>query len=126
MKLKQQFMTLNSSGQARSTGHNFVITIMGLEVVDTTLILLSGLAQMFGRLVLNVSSPPMRKPLPESGLLSWSILSLFVLLLSLFAVVKIVSNTELETNQRIMWLLIVFFIPLFGPIIYFFVRSREI
>lgn len=64
--------------------------------------------------------------LPESGLLVWSILCLFVLLLSLFAVVKILSNTELETNQRIMWLLIVFFIPLFGPIIYFFVRSREI
>lgn len=64
--------------------------------------------------------------LPGGALFIWTIFSFAAFALSIFAVIKIVSNEKFETNEKIMWLLIVFFMPVFGPIIYFFVRSREI
>ena len=60
---------------------------------------------------------------PAIGLIIWQILILSILLFGIIAIIDIAIN-KFENNQKIMWILICFFVP-FGGLIYFLIGRKQ-
>ncbi len=59
-------------------------------------------------------------------LLFISFITVFIVLLPLLALISVVKN-KFEGNDKIVWLLIILFLPFLGSILYFFIgRNKRI
>lgn len=57
------------------------------------------------------------------GLLALQFFLLLTLALFLFAIVSIVKN-EFKNNDKLIWILIILFLPIFGSVLYFFIGRK--
>ena len=55
---------------------------------------------------------------PDISLIIWTILSLFALGLIIYAVIHLAYNQNVQPSQKLLWLILVIFVPVFGAIIY--------
>ncbi len=60
---------------------------------------------------------------PAIGLIMWQLLIISILFLGIVAIIDIAIN-RFENNQKIMWILICFFVP-FGGLIYFIIGRKQ-
>ena len=57
---------------------------------------------------------------PEPSLILWVLLFLAHIIVLMVALIQIGRSNSRETNERLMWVLIVLFLPLAGSILYFY------
>lgn len=53
------------------------------------------------------------------------LLGLLVFIFQIWMLIDAVKNPGLSGNQRIVWVLVIIFIPCLGPLIYFFVGRNK-
>ncbi len=63
--------------------------------------------------------------IPGLGLILWTLLSLGSILLILLAVVNLTKNPNLTSNTKVLWILLIISLPLFGAIAYFINRKNS-
>ena len=56
---------------------------------------------------------------PDIGLLAWTALAFFSVILLIVASISLVRNKTLEGTSKLMWALIIIFVPIIGSILYF-------
>jgi hypothetical protein len=61
---------------------------------------------------------------PELLLLLWTLLSIASVLLSVIAIIQIIRARFKDTNGRLIWVLIVLFLPVAGSVLYFFFGKK--
>jgi len=61
---------------------------------------------------------------PDFGLFAWMIISLLFLILPLIALIDILTHSYSE-NNKIIWILVVIFIPFLGSILYFIIGRKQ-
>jgi O-antigen ligase len=60
------------------------------------------------------------------GLLFWTLLAIPIFLLWIFALVSVLRN-DFEGNDKIVWLVLIIFLPFIGSILYFAIgRSKRV
>ncbi len=64
---------------------------------------------------------PFFLPLPTFGVL----ISLAVTIFWLWMLTDCASNESSEGNDKLIWILIILFVPLFGSVIYYFIRRPQ-
>lgn len=64
---------------------------------------------------------------PDFGILFWIFIGigLINLLLFLVALISILKNDFADSTIKLMWVLIVLFVPFFGPIVYFAIGGKH-
>lgn len=64
--------------------------------------------------------------LAGAGILTILLFVLFIILLPIFALISVLMN-EFQGNDKIMWVLIIIFLPFLGSLLYFLIgRGRRI
>ncbi|TCJ18609.1 hypothetical protein EPD60_03665 [Flaviaesturariibacter flavus] len=63
--------------------------------------------------------------IPGTGLFFWTVLSFLFLLLPVFALVSLLRANFKDTNTKLIWVLVVLFVPLAGALLYFFIGRRQ-
>jgi hypothetical protein len=63
--------------------------------------------------------------MPEWGLILWSILALAALVFWIIALVSILRNDFKGTNDKLIWILVVIFMPMIGSILYFTIGRKD-
>ena len=63
--------------------------------------------------------------IPGLGLILWTLLSLGSVILILLAVVNLTKNPNLTSNTKVLWILLIISLPLFGAIAYFINRKNS-
>lgn len=64
---------------------------------------------------------------PDLGLMGWMVISILVLALWLTALVSVLRNDFRDSTEKLIWVLVILFLPLLGSILYFAIgRSRKI
>jgi len=61
---------------------------------------------------------------PELGLIFWVAFVIFVILFPLFALISVFSN-RFPNNEKLIWVLVILFAPLFGAMIYFIMGKSK-
>jgi hypothetical protein len=61
---------------------------------------------------------------PELLLLLWTLLWIASVLLSVIAIIQIIRARFKDTNGRLIWVLIVLFLPVAGSVLYFFFGKK--
>ena len=66
--------------------------------------------------------------LPEWGLIFWTAIIFLVLLMvpMLVALVSILKNEFKDSAVKLTWVIVVIFLPVIGPIVYFFIGRNQI
>ncbi|WP_207495096.1 PLDc N-terminal domain-containing protein [Aridibaculum aurantiacum] len=65
--------------------------------------------------------------LPEVGLIIWMLLALAILVLPIFALVHLIKTNFRDRTTKLIWVLIIVFVPVAGSIIYFvFDRKQKV
>ena len=64
--------------------------------------------------------PPLAVGLWTAGI---TVASVIALVLAIWAISSVLRNTELSTGAKVGWIVVILFLPIFGSIIYFGVRS---
>ncbi len=63
---------------------------------------------------------------PDYSILIWTIgIGLLNLILFLVALISILKNEFTDSTIKLMWVLIVLFVPFFGPIVYFAIGGKH-
>lgn len=63
---------------------------------------------------------------PDYGILIWTIgIGLLNLILFLVVLISILKNEYTDSTIKLMWVLIVLFVPFFGPIVYFAIGGKH-
>jgi len=63
---------------------------------------------------------------PEMGLFVWSSVVLMMIILPILALISILKN-RFKDNDKLIWALVVLFLPLFGSLLYFIMgRSKRL
>ncbi len=63
--------------------------------------------------------------LPNTALIFWTVITLLFFLFSVIAIIHIVSNKNTEAPYKLMWVIIVLFIPFVGSLLYFIFRKKK-
>ena len=58
------------------------------------------------------------------GLIIWTIISLFALILPIICLISILKN-DFKNNDKLIWLIVVIFIPLLGSVLYLFMGRKQ-
>jgi hypothetical protein len=61
---------------------------------------------------------------PGMGLLVWQVISLSVFILPIICLVSIFKN-DFKNNDKLIWVIVVVFIPLIGSILYFLIGRKK-
>ncbi len=66
--------------------------------------------------------------LPEWGLIFWTAIIFLMLLMvpMLVALVSILKNEFKDSAVKLTWVIVVIFLPVIGPIVYFFIARNQI
>jgi hypothetical protein len=59
------------------------------------------------------------------GLIIWALFSFCCLLLWVFALIDILRNEFKGQNEKLIWVLIIIFVPLLGAILYFVIGRKN-
>jgi hypothetical protein len=62
---------------------------------------------------------------PSFGLIFWTLFSLCWFLSWLIALVDILRNKFTNQNEKLIWLLVILFVPVLGPILYFVIGRKN-
>jgi len=62
---------------------------------------------------------------PSFGLIFWTLFCLCCFLLWLIALVDILRHGFKGQNEKLIWLLVILFVPFFGPILYYFIGRKN-
>ncbi len=63
---------------------------------------------------------------PDIGLLFWTLLSLSTLVLLLIAAISLLTTkNRTDATSKLMWIIVVIFVPLIGPILYLTVGRKQ-
>lgn len=63
--------------------------------------------------------------LPNNALIFWTILIFLFFIFSLVAIIHVVSTKNTDAVYKLMWVVIVLFIPFLGSLLYFILRKRD-
>ena len=67
----------------------------------------------------------MYKITAEYGLLIWTVFAAIIFFISLAALINILKSDFTDSTTKLMWVLVVLFVPFFGPIIYFAIGGKH-
>ena len=62
--------------------------------------------------------------LPEMRLVFWTI-ALPIILLSIIALFSLLKSSFKDSTTKLIWLLVILFLPVAGPILYFLIGRRQ-
>ena len=62
--------------------------------------------------------------LPEMGLVFWT-MALPIILLSIIALFSLLKSSFKDSTTKLIWLLVILFLPVAGPILYFLIGRRQ-
>lgn len=62
---------------------------------------------------------------PSAGLIVWTFLILLILLLPILAVISLLRSGHRDSTTKLIWLLVILFVPLVGSILYFVMGRRK-
>jgi len=62
---------------------------------------------------------------PSVGLIFWTLLFLSCFLLWLIALVQILRYRFKSQNEKLIWVLVILFVPFFGPLLYFVIGRKN-
>ena len=62
---------------------------------------------------------------PSIGLIFWVLFSLCWFLLWLVALIDVLRNDFKGQNEKLMWVFVILFIPVLGPILYFTIGRKN-
>ncbi len=60
----------------------------------------------------------------DPGLLLWTIISLFAIILPIICLISILKN-NFRNNDKLIWVIVIIFIPLIGSILYLLIRLKK-
>lgn len=64
--------------------------------------------------------------LPKTGLIFWTIFSALIFVLFIVALFNVLKSNFKDSTTKLIWVLVIFIIPVFGPIFYFLIgRSQQ-
>jgi hypothetical protein len=67
---------------------------------------------------------------PEGFLLAWLIICVVIMLgnlaLMLVALIRMLKNNALDTNNKLIWTLLIVSVPLVGPILYLAMGNKKV
>ncbi|MEO6948112.1 MAG: PLD nuclease N-terminal domain-containing protein [Ginsengibacter sp.] len=63
--------------------------------------------------------------LPQTGLIFWTIFSILLLLFPILALVSILNSTFKDKTNKMLWVLIILFMPFIGPMLYFIIGRNQ-
>lgn len=63
--------------------------------------------------------------LPQMGLIFWTIFSILLLLLPILALVSILRSDFKDKTNKLLWVLIILFLPFIGPVLYFLIGRKQ-
>lgn len=63
--------------------------------------------------------------LPNHALLYWTILMLLFFIFSLVAIISIASAKNTDGVHKLMWVIVVLFVPFFGSLLYFIMGRKR-
>jgi hypothetical protein len=63
---------------------------------------------------------------PDIGLITWMIIGLLMIFLWISALVSIIRNEFYGQNEKLIWALLVIFLPFIGTILYFTIGLKRI
>ena len=63
--------------------------------------------------------------LPEVVLIFWLLFSLFIIILPIIALISLLMAHFKDSTTKLIWLLVIIFVPFFGPILYFVVGRKQ-
>ena len=58
---------------------------------------------------------------PDGGILFWSIFSLVLAVLPIIALINLLPNKRIENVTKLIWVLVIIFVPVIGSILFFFI-----
>jgi Phospholipase_D-nuclease N-terminal len=62
---------------------------------------------------------------PEYGLIIWSIFAICLLLVWILAIVSIAKSDFIDHRTKLMWGLVVFFLPYIGTLLYYSIGRNQ-
>jgi hypothetical protein len=63
---------------------------------------------------------------PDLGLLLWSLLALVSLALMPIALIILLRNNNADKITKMIWVIVIVFVPTFGPLIYLVIGRKQI
>ena len=63
--------------------------------------------------------------LPDMGLLFWTIFSSLIILLPIIALFSLLKSIFKDSKTKLIWVLVILFVPLAGPILYFLIGRKQ-
>ena len=63
--------------------------------------------------------------LPDMGLLFWTIFLSLIILLPVIALFSLLKSIFKDSTTKLIWALVILFVPVAGPILYFFIGRRQ-
>jgi hypothetical protein len=62
---------------------------------------------------------------PGIGLIIWTLLSLVALVLTLIALFSILKSSFKDSTTKLIWILVIIFLPIAGPVSYFILGRKQ-
>lgn len=62
---------------------------------------------------------------PSGGLIVWTFLILLTLLLPILAVISLLRSEYRDSTTKLIWLIIILFVPLAGSVLYFIIGRKQ-
>jgi hypothetical protein len=62
---------------------------------------------------------------PAIGLIIWTLLSLGALVLTLMALFSILKSSFKDSTTKLIWILVIIFLPIAGPVSYFILGRKQ-
>jgi hypothetical protein len=63
--------------------------------------------------------------IPGTGMLLWTVFMLLILLLPVAALISLLQASFKESTTKLIWVLVVIFMPFAGPILYFVIGRKQ-
>ncbi len=62
---------------------------------------------------------------PDMSLISWTVISIIMILLPVIALLYLMKSNSKDTTNKLIWVLIIIFIPILGSLIYFSMKLKD-
>jgi hypothetical protein len=63
--------------------------------------------------------------LPQMGLVVWVLILLLTVVLPLAAIISLLRSSFKDNTSKLIWLLVILFVPIVGSIFYFLIGSKQ-
>lgn len=62
---------------------------------------------------------------PDSGLFTWTILSILLLILWVYRLVDLLTSNFSKSNTKLIWIITIIFLPFIGSILYLSIGRKQ-